>query len=528
MRKIFLTILPAMLCVVFAAQAQTLFTGEDVQHYTFKLKLSDDNDIIKGKAEVSINFTADVPEVQLNLIKKNAQGKGMLVSNVTQNGKALKFTQDADVLHILAPQKDKSTHTFTISYAGIPADGLIIGTNHFGHRTFFGDNWPNRAHNWLPCADYPSDKASLDFIVTTPDHYQVISNGLKVEEKQLGDHLKLTHWKETVLLPTKVMVIGVAEFAVQQSGVVNGVPVYTYVFPENKAAGFKNYAYAPDILAWYMKKIGPYAYKKLANVESKTIFGGMENSSAIFYYEGSPNAGRDDEELQAHEIGHQWFGDAATEKSWKNLWLSEGFATYMTNCYLEHKYGDDTLKKRQTADRNKAIHFESKRLAPVIDSTQTELTELLDPNSYEKGGWVLHMLRRKLGDSLFWKGIRAYYARYDGFNANTDDLRHEFEKVSGLDLKPFFTQWLFTAGHPDIDFGWHYDADKKVLNITIIQKQNELYTFPLEYMVDGKLYEADVTNKETSLSIPQTGRPAAIKLDPNVNLYATFTVNGQL
>jgi aminopeptidase N len=519
--------LTAALIAGFSAHAQTPFPGIDVQHYTFNLALNDENNVIKGKAEVTIKFTEDVPQAELNLVKKNSGGKGMLVSSVTENGKSISFRQDSDVLNILSPEKNRSLHTFTINYEGIPADGLIISSNKYGHRTFFGDNWPNRAHNWLPCADYPSDKASLDFMVTAPDHYQVVSNGLKVEEKELGDHTKLTHWKETVMLPPKVMVIGVAEFAIQQSGLVNGVPVYTYVFPEDSVAGFKNYAYAPAILGWYMQKIGPYAYKKLANVQSKTIYGGMENSSAIFYYEDSPNAGRRDEELQAHEIAHQWFGDAVTEKSWKNLWLSEGFATYMTNCYLEHKYGADTLKKREMADRRKVIRFERQRLAPVIDSTQNNLIALLDANSYEKGSWVLHMLRRKLGDTVFWRGIRAYYAKYDGYNANTDDLRRVMEKVSGQDLKPFFTQWLFTAGHPDLGIVWNYDAVKKTLSITVTQKQNTLFQFPLEYSVDGVLHSVDISSKETSIALALDNKPSVIKADPNINLLAGFEVKEQ-
>jgi aminopeptidase N len=527
MHKFFLTISAALAAITFTAKAQTVFDGEDVQHYTFNLTLNDQNDVIKGKADVVIKFTEDVPQVLLNLASKNSSGKGMTVSSVAEDGHELKYMQDEDLLNIISPQKANSTHTFTINYEGIPADGLIISTNKFGHRTFFGDNWPNRAHDWLPCADYPSDKASLDFLITAPDHYQVVSNGLKVDEKELANHTKLTHWRETVLLPTKVMVIGVAEFAIQQSGKVNGVPVYTYVFPENKDAGFKNYAYAPEILAWYWKMIGPYAYKKLANVQSKTIWGGMENSSAIFYYENSPNAGRADEELQAHEIAHQWFGDAATEKSWKNLWLSEGFATYMTNCYLEHKYGTDTLRKREFADRNIALRFERRRLAPVIDSAQQNFNELIDANSYQKGSWVLHMLRHKIGDDLFWQGLRAYYAKYDGFNANTDDLRLVMEKVSKQNLKQFFKQWLFTAGHPDLGINWQYNADSKSLQLTIVQKQEDIYEFTLEYSVNGKLYTAEVKNKETTVSIPLTEKPAEVKADPDVNLYATFDVKGQ-
>ncbi|MHB8206149.1 M1 family metallopeptidase [Mucilaginibacter sp.] len=508
-----------------AAKAQVAFKDIDVQHYKFAIALNDANDNIKGKAEVTIKFTGNVNEPELNLVKKNSTGKGMLVSSVDENGKALKFVQDSDVVHILSPAKNNTTHTYIINYSGIPADGLIISTNKHGHRTFFGDNWPNRAHNWLPCADYPSDKATVEFIVTAPDHYQVVSNGLKIQEKKLPNHIKLTHWKENEPLAPKLMVIGVADFAIQQSGTVNGVPVYTYVFPEDKVNGFKNYAYAPDILKFYDAKIGLYDYEKLANVQSKTIYGGMENASAIFYYEESTDAGRAVEELEAHEIGHQWFGDAVTEKNWKNLWLSEGFATYMTNCYLENKYGIDTLKKREAFDRNKVIKFERRHYAPVVDTAvKGNYVQLLNANSYEKGSWTLHMLRRKIGDEAFWKGLRTYYAQYKNKNANTADLEQVMEQTSGQDLHTFFSQWIYNAGHPELSLVWSYDADKKSIGFTITQKQSNLYTFPLQLSIDGKLYTIDVKNKETIVSYASNAKPVVIVADPNVDLLAEFEV----
>jgi aminopeptidase N len=511
-----------------AVKAQVTFKNIDVQHYTFAITLNDANDNIQGKADVTIKFTGNVNEPELNLVKKNNTGKGMLVSSINENGKALKFVQDSDVVHILSPAKINTIHTYTINYSGIPADGLIISVNKHGHRTFFGDNWPNRAHNWLPCADYPSDKATLEFVVTAPDHYQVVSNGLKIEEKQLPNHLKLTHWKENEPLAPKLMVIGVAEFAIQQSGTVNGVPVYTYVFPEDKENGFKNYAYAPEILKFYDAKIGMYDYEKLANVQSKTIYGGMENASAIFYYEELPNTGKAVEELEAHEIGHQWFGDAVTEKNWKNLWLSEGFATYMTNCYLENKYGIDTLKKREAFDRNKVIKFERRRYTPVVDTAvKSNYVQLLNDNSYEKGSWTLHMLRRKIGDNLFWKGLRAYYAKYKNLNANTADLEQVMEQTSGQDLHTFFNQWVYNAGHPELGIVWSYDASKKAININITQKQNNLFVFPLQLEIDGKLYTIDVKYKETTTSFPAMTRPTDIIADPNVDLLAGFEITGQ-
>ncbi|MFD2144179.1 M1 family aminopeptidase [Mucilaginibacter antarcticus] len=270
---------------------------------------------------------------------------------------------------------------------------------------FFGDNWPNRAHNWLPCVDEPADKASVSFTVTAPDHYQVVANGVKGIETALPGQLKITRWSETAQLPTKVMVIGVAEFAIDHPKDVDDIPVYTYVFPENAAAGFRSYAVAGEILPFYIKNIGPYDYKKLANIQSKTIFGGMENAGAIFYSENSVTE-KGIESLMAHEIAHQWFGDAVSEKSFHHLWLSEGFATYLTNYYLESKYGVDSLKALLAEQRAKIFKFERTGLKPVIDTTVTgDYMLLLNPNSYEKGAWVLHMLRRKIGDGAFLKDL---------------------------------------------------------------------------------------------------------------------------
>jgi len=525
MRKTILS--SALLILSMAAKAQIPGAVIDVQHYNFALQLSDADNNIKGQATVDLKFLKNTSTFNLDLVKKNAEGKGMQVLSVTEKGKKLKFVQDSAAVKIYANAKTGSLHSYKISYAGVPADGLIISTNNFGHRTFFGDNWPNRAHNWLPCVDVPADKASVDFVVTAPDHYQVISNGLKIKEQQLPNHLKLTHWHEAVVLPTKVMVIGVAAFAVDHPGDAGNIPVYTYVFPESKAAGFKSYAVAKDILPFFIKNVGPFSYEKLANVQSKTIFGGMENASAIFYFEESVTS-PGIEELMAHEIAHQWFGDGASEKSFWHLWLSEGFATYMTNLYLENKYGTDTLKKRLLADRKKVLEFEKKRLTPVVDSAvKSDYMQLLNANSYEKGSWVLHMLRRKLGDDLFWKGIQNYYTKYRGGNANTDDLRREMEQVSGQDLTPFFNQWLRKAGHPDLNVGWHYDADKGSVSISVEQKQDNLYEFPLDVAINGEIFHIQVKDKTTLAQFSVKTKPDAIVVDPNVNVLASFNIVAQ-
>ncbi|WP_428328204.1 M1 family aminopeptidase [Mucilaginibacter sp.] len=524
MYKAFSSFVALSLISCLSLKAQTAAPVIDVQHYSFAIRINDDNDVIKGEAIVKVKFLKDAGSFQLDLVKKNSKGKGMLVSAIKEGGKAVAFMQDSDAVTISTKVKSNSLHSYTITYSGIPADGLIISTNKYGHRTFFGDNWPNRAHNWLPCVDLPGDKAPVDFIVTAPDHYGVIANGLKTEEKALPNHLKLTRWAETAQLPTKVMVIGVADFAIDHPGDVGSVPVYTYVFPENKEAGFKNYAVATEILPFYIKNVGSFAYKKLANVQSKTIFGGMENAGAIFYFENSVNS-PGIEELMAHEIAHQWFGDAASERNFGHVWLSEGFATYMTNLYLENKYGADTLKKRLVGDRKMVFNFEKTRHTAVVDTAvKSNYMQLLNANSYQKGGWVLHMLRRKLGDSAFWTGIKKYYAKYNGGNAYTSGLQTIMEQASGQDLKQFFHQWIYTPGHPHLGITYKYEAENQTVTFQIEQKQDMLYEMPLQIALGDELKTINIKDKSTSIIFKIKERPYTVTIDPNVNLLADFEI----
>lgn len=517
MRKTFIAIFILISTSTFAQLNPAL----DVQHYRFAIQLNDSNNIIKGEATITIKFKQDVHEVMLDLVDKRADGKGMNVTSVTKSGSKIKFAQDAQHLIINDAATKDAESIYTINYEGEPADGLIISKNKFNHRTFFGDNWPNRAHNWLPCNDHVSDKASVEFIVTSPEHYQVVANGLQIEETNLPNHLKVTHWKEDVALSPKIMAIGVADFAMNYIGDVDCIPVYSWIYPQDKDSGFTHYAIAKNILPWYIQHVGPYAYKKLANVQSKTIFGGMENANSIFYFEESVND-KALEALMAHEIAHQWFGNSASETDWAHLWLSEGFATYMTHLYHEEKYGLDSFNNRMQTDRDSVIAFSKKSDKSVVDTTEkNNLTKLLNINSYQKGGWVLHMLRRKVGDSLFWKSIRTYYATYAGSNASTDDLRKIFDEVSHQNLETFFKQWLYTAGQPKLNVEWNYNPAKKSVTIKVEQLQNNLFEFPLEVgIVDDTttVERIDVKNKSTTKEISLKQKPAKLILDPNVNL----------
>jgi aminopeptidase N len=151
--------------------------------------------------------------------------------------------------------------------------------------------------------------------------------------------------------------------------------------------------------------------------------------------------------------------------------------------------------------------------------------ELLNANSYQKGGWVLHMLRRQLGDSLFWKGIQTYYSRYSGKNAVTSDLCKVMEDVSGRQLQSFFQQWLFRAGHPKLNITWKYNTPKKEISVTVTQQQTELFQFPLELQIGNTgIRQVAIKDRETSLTFPAATKPAAITVDPNVNLLYEGTI----
>ena len=529
MKKLLITL--SLGCISVSVTAQR---NIDVVHYQYSIDLSDTSDIIRGKASVWFKALKPVSYIELDFSKYN-QGKGMAVLGVYEGERddnRLSIADNDDKLRIYLRDtlKEGAEQLVTIFYWGKPKDGLIISKNKYGHRTFFADNWPNRAHSWIPCVDDPSDKASVEFIVTAPSHYQVVSNGIMIKETNLLNNKKLTHYKEDVPLPTKVMVIAVADFAVDKVGVVNNVPVYSWVFPENKKEGFYDYAIAKDILAFYINYIGPYPYKKLANVQAKTRFGGMENAGAIFYFENSVTGNRLQETLFSHEIVHQWFGDMATEKSFAHLWLSEGFATYLTHIYVEAKYGTDSLNNRMHNERDEIIDFVKFYRKPVVDSVSPYM-QLLNTNSYQKGGWVLHMLRRQLGDSIFKKSIRKYYETYAGKNADTRDLQKVFELVSGQNLEKFFTQWLYTPENPQLDIKWKYDVKLSKLMITVKQLQASVFSFPLVIRLGKKrtpapqLLNLNISKKTETFTFPVADGVAMINADPFTSLLAEISVS---
>jgi aminopeptidase N len=509
----------------------------DIIHYCFRVQLNDSTDRIEGSADITFSLAKTTQELRLDLAGLNDKGAGMVVERVEAGGQTLLWHHENKRLGIEIPDtlSAPGIHSITVTYSGIPADGLVISKNKYGDRTFFADNWPDRARNWIPCVDHPSDKATVEFIVTAPGRYTIVSNGIPAAvypvNKGTNQRNLVSSWKEEVPVPTKVMVFGAADFAWETAGYSKGIPVQSWVYAQDRLPGFLDYRPAVEIVTFYQDLIGPYSYKKLANVQSKTMFGGMENSGCIFYYEKSVTGKNNLQGLLAHEIAHQWFGDAVTEGDWHHIWLSEGFATYLEACYADSMLAGRNLSDNMAEMRKSVIRYHEKTHKPVIDTTIVNNMELLSANSYQKGAWVLHMLRQELGDELFWSGIRAFYATYRDRNAMSSDLQSVMEQVSGRKLDNFFRQWLEIPGQPVIQWSWTYDEKKKWVEIDIEQMQDQYdFEFDLTLGFSGMqtesgpgnpkstLAKVHVGNKKEHFTLPVDFRVTEIKLDPGTGL----------
>ncbi|GAB5553461.1 MAG: M1 family metallopeptidase [Saprospiraceae bacterium] len=509
------------------------FSELDIQHYRFELSLGEKTDQITGTAHIYFQVKKTVNSIYLDLHQTRRDGKGMMVNSAALDQQEIKFSQYDDQLHIKSeePFVPQELYLLEVQYQGTPADGLIIGRNKFGDRTFFGDNWPNRAHHWLPTVDHPSDKATVEFVIEADARYQVVGTGKKLEETTLSSGRRLTHWKTNVQLPTKVMVFGAAKFAVELAGDVDGIPVTSWVFPENKKEGFYDYAQAVKVLDWFHTHVAPYPYEKLANVQSKTRYGGMENASNIFYFENSVTGKREREGLIAHEIAHQWFGNSASEADWHHVWLSEGFATYFTHLYFEHQHGREKFVDGLQTDRTNIIRYAKQNpKSPIVDTRIEDYNQVLSTNTYQKASWVLHMLRQKVGTEIFWEGVRAYYQKYQLSNALTADFKNVMEQVSGQELDDFFQQWIFTPGVPKVAIDWSYDVAKKMVKLDIQQTAETKHNFPLEIRFADKNGAilgsgmAEVKAGKVTLSIPATAKPARLLLDPETKVLFSAEV----
>jgi aminopeptidase N len=512
----------------FAARTERLIDGWKPTNYNVSLTFNDAlTEITSAKAEITIVSLKD------SLAKIDFDFGELAVDSVTVNNQRAPYHRSAGLLNIEIENRLARGNSLVvvISYHGKPKDGLILSADKAGKPSAVGDNWPNRVHHWIPSLDHPSAKATVTFSVTVPARDLVVANGKLDRVENASGMSRTWTYTESVPIPPYCMIIAVGDFARVEPEPQEITPLSYYVPQPDKGFAIQGFAVANPSLKFFSQTVAPYPYEKLALIVGATRFGGMENSSAIVFASTLFNTRPDDpaggvfkirpglRNVVAHEIAHQWFGDSVTGSTWADLWLSEGFADYFAGLFIQRYEGEATFQQYMKQEADSYFNYEKQTRTPIHDTITEDLFKLLNANNYQKGAWVLHMLRAELGDAEFFRGIRTYYEAHKHATATTDDLRAALETASGKDLKDCFASWIYGAGHPVYQLSWNWNRKTSNLGLTLKQLQREP-AFPNSLPIDlltarGKRrIVLRPSSKQITEEVKLDGPPIAVNIDP--------------
>jgi aminopeptidase N len=525
-----------LLSTALAARVERLIDTWRPTHYLVNITLNDQlSELTSANARIDVLIVKHTSLIDLDFGE-------MTIDSVTLDSKPASFTHKDGKLQVNLPYPAKAGTRFvlTVNYHGKPKDGLILTKDKDGKPSAVGDNWPDRVHHWIPTLDHPSAKATITFNITAPAREEVVANGRLDHVETSASGQRTWTFSEGVPIPPYCMIIGVGQFARLEPTQPAVTPLSYYVAQSESHFAQKGFAPAIPSLQFYTQTVAPYPYEKLALIVGATRYGGMENSSAIVFTNNLFNrnsAARvsttfgvpsNNVSLIAHEIAHQWFGDSVTESTWSDLWLSEGFATYFAGLFLQRFEGEDAFQVYMKAAASNVFAYEKKRRAPIFDRDTEDLMELLNANSYQKGAWVLHMLRSSLGDDAFFRGLRNYYEAHKNSTASTEDLRAALEKSSGKNLHAFFVRWVYDSGHPQYELTWQWVGQKN-LRLTLDQLQpGNAFLDPVPITISTANGSRDIllkpSGKNLIQSIQSKDKPLRIEIDPHNTLLKEATV----
>ena len=523
------------------AQESARRPGVEVVAYQFRIALPDGGDTIRATATVTVRRTLTAGDtLALDLVGLSVDSVGHGAVGAAPSG-GRPFEYDGHLLRVPLPPRSRgrSVDVF-VFYHGAPHDGLLLGADARGRATAFADDWPDRARHWLPTVDDPADKASVRWRVETPAPWKAVANGLLAASGKSADGRGWWLYEERHPIPTYTFVVGAGRMTVSRHRPArwgrDSIPIEVWAEPEDSAwADSVPFRRTTEIVETMQRLVGPFPYEKLAQVESSTRYGGMENASAIFYAEQPYVARRMGEGVVRHETAHQWFGDAVTEREFHEVWLSEGFADYFDLVVGAALDGDSVLA-RGMAGLARGYLRSPVVGRPLVDTAETVLTRLLNANSYNKGAWVLHMLRGEIGDTAFWRGIRAYYRDWRDSAVTSAVFQHEMERASGRRLDWFFAQWLHQPGYPELDAAWHWDEAAHRVSIEIGEVQpSDWGLFRLPSVTVELRSAAGVRTRRSfslsaardSVSFELSEPPAEVRVDPDGALLLTAQVRRQ-
>ncbi|MCW3092262.1 MAG: Peptidase rane alanine aminopeptidase [Ferruginibacter sp.] len=421
----------------------------DVKYYRCEWEVDPAVRFIKGKVTVYFTITSASNTISLDLMSS------LVTDSVKQRHTLLNYQHLNNALQINFTNTVPAGKLDSVSifYNGIPATsgfGSFIQSTHAGVPVIWTLSEPYGSRDWWPCKNGLDDKAdSIDVYITHPALYKAASNGLLQTETQIGLNT-ITHWKHRYPIASYLICLAVTNYSVFNNSVQLGninLPMQTFCYPENLTIFQNNTPLVFNALQFYHNTFGEYPFikEKYGHVQFGWG-GGMEHQTSTFIT--TPN-----ESLMAHELGHQWFGDKVTCASWQDIWLNEGFATYLASMYMEKAYPATVINNRKA----EIVNITSAPGGSVWVDDTTNVNRIFSGRlSYTKGSHLLYMLRWILGDSIFFKGIRQYHkdpkVSY-GF-ATTDDLKRNLELASGKDLTAFFKKWFYGEGYPSYNVEW--------------------------------------------------------------------------
>ncbi len=495
----------------------------DVLHYDVKVQIFPDSKSISGEATLQIRKTAvSVNSFFLDLYR-------LTTDSVFVNDKRAIFSYNQEILEITAIDIP-DTFTVRIFYHGKPTnDGTggfffaekMIYTLGEGLRT-----WPpSKLRYWIPSHDTPDDKARLDLRITVPEALQAYSNGRLIgKQANAAQHTVTWHWREEHQIATYLVAIAVSDYEVLSDIYVSitgdTIPLFFYVTPEKLEKAREDWKDLKEMLAFFENAFAPYPFDRYSMAEVITR-GAMEHQTMTSYGSALITGDHTWDYVIAHELAHHWWGNLVTLADWRDIWLNEGFATYCEALYFEHQYGQKYMQNYMTALA--AEYFaESGQYGdfPIYDPVY-----LWGATVYQKGGWVLHILRRTIGDAAFWQTLQRYARQYAFGNAFITDFQAVAEQISGQDLDWFFTQWIYSEGFPELHIGWEMSQipnNQYQVAITIQQKQKtgQTFQFPLDIAFitsagDTLTDTLSVANTKETFDIILNVKPEQLLIDPN-------------
>jgi len=501
----------------------------DLQHSKIALRFDLENKKVLGDVTHSLCILKD------GTTRIWFDSAGLSIESVSVNRTAAKFETTAEKLIVPLPAAANAGEKFEIEirYQGKPSKGLyfILPDKDYPDRPsqIWTQGESEDTRYYLPTYDYPNDRLTTETILTVPASWLTVANGKLINVAEAGKGMKTWTWKESVPSSTYLITVVAGEFEeVRDSW--HGIPV-TYYAPKGRGDRLAlNYNRTPAMIDLFSKKLGvDYPWEKYSQaMVDEFVAGGMENSSATTNTSNSlvhpklvPEYVTGQDELISHELGHQWFGDLVTCKDWGNVWLNEGFATFLETVWTEAHFGKDEADiTRWNSARD---WFEETHLykLPMVRHDFDDSGEF-DGNAYTKGGWVLYMLRHELGEDGFYRGLKHYLEVNRGKNVVTADLAKAIEEATHVNIDPFLAQWAYGAGAPKFDLSYTYDADKKQVALTVKQTQKGegrvgLFRVPVEVEITTasgpKLFPITVSEAAKTYFFPATSAPLMVLFD---------------